>query len=75
MTIDESKSSLLLPNEVAELLRVKVQTLALWRSTGRGGLPFIRLGNKAIRYRESDVQVFLTQNTATSTAAMDALNN
>lgn len=40
---------LLLPQQAAEILGVKVQTLAEWRLNGRGP-PFIKLG-RAVRYR------------------------
>jgi excisionase family DNA binding protein len=58
--------------EVAAMLRVEQQTLALWRCTGRSGLRFIRIG-KSIRYRRADVNSFLERNTATSCAALDAV--
>jgi excisionase family DNA binding protein len=64
-------TELMTPAEVAALLRVNVQTLALWRCTGRGGLRFIRIG-KSIRYRRAAVDEFLNRNTGTSCAALDA---
>ena len=57
--------------EVAAMLRVNVQTLALWRCTGRSGLRFTRIG-KSIRYRKCDVLAFIEKNSATSCAALDA---
>lgn len=60
------------PTEVAKLLRVGLPTLAAWRCYGRTKLSFIRLGNKAIRYRRSDVMAFLERNSATTTAELDA---
>ena len=72
--VNDDKNMLLCPPEVADLLRIKPQTLALWRCSGRSGLKFIRIG-KAIRYRESDVFDFLKRNTGTSTAALNAERN
>lgn len=53
---------LLSPNEAAEILGVKPQTLGVWRMTGRHNLPFIRVGGK-IRYRASDLADWLESNT------------
>lgn len=45
---------LLTPGEVSELLRIPTSTLAVWRSTGRVRLPFIKVG-RAVRYIAADV--------------------
>ncbi|MGD0463965.1 MAG: helix-turn-helix domain-containing protein [Tepidisphaeraceae bacterium] len=66
-----SDTELRTPAEVAALLRVNVQTLALWRCTGRSGLRFIRIG-KSIRYRRADVMAYLEKNSGTSCAELDA---
>ena len=50
---------LLTPTETAALLKVRAQTLATWRSAHRYDLPFVRVGNKAIRYRLSDVNAWI----------------
>lgn len=61
MTITRSPDfeELLSPAKVAELLGVRVQTLATWR-TGRGprGLQFVKIGS-SIRYRRGDVLAFI----------------
>lgn len=44
--------------QVAQLLDVSTKTLATWRSTGRYGLAFLRIGAR-IRYRKSDVLAWL----------------
>lgn len=44
--------------QVAQLLDVSTKTLASWRSTGRYGLAFLRIGAR-IRYRKSDVLAWL----------------
>ncbi len=56
------------PDEAATYLGIKEQTLAVWRSSGRYGLPFVRVG-RAIRYRESDLKSWIEQRTATSVVA------
>ena len=50
----------------AEYIGVKEQTLAAWRSAGRYGLPFIKVG-RLIKYRQSSLDEFLERNTATQT--------
>jgi excisionase family DNA binding protein len=55
------------PKELAEYLNLKTQTLALWRATGRHGLPFVRCGS-AIRYRKLDVEKWLAERSGTSCA-------
>jgi hypothetical protein len=49
---------LLTPAEAALLLRVSPGTLAVWRSTKRYPLNYLKLGH-AVRYREADVLAFL----------------
>jgi hypothetical protein len=36
---------LLTPVEAAEFLKIKTQTLAIWRSTGRHALLFVKIGS------------------------------
>ena len=48
----------LTPKEVADVLRVSVGTLAVWRSTKRYPFPYTKLGH-AVRYKATDVQKFL----------------
>ena len=53
--------SLLTPTEVAKQLRIKRETLAIWRCTGRHPqLTFIRVG-RAVRYKPEVVDAFLRQ--------------
>jgi len=52
------RNELLTREQTAKLLGVKGQTLAVWASTGRYGLRFIRVG-KSVRYRRSDVEAWL----------------
>ena len=60
------QSQLLTRSEAAEYLGVKVQTLAIWASTGRYSLPFVKVG-RLRKYRRSDLDEFLARNTATQT--------
>lgn len=51
---------LLTPAEAAAELGCTVDTLKVWRSTGRHGdrLPYLKIGHK-VRYRVDDVKAFL----------------
>ena len=49
---------LLTPEETAEILGVKVDTLCYWRCTGRYHLPFVKSG-RLVRYRPRDIQDFI----------------
>jgi len=53
------QDTLLTPKEVADYLRVTTGTLAVWRSTKRYPLPFVRVGTK-IFYRASAVREFVS---------------
>lgn len=53
-----NKEKLLSRPEVAEILGIKVQTLAVWASTKRVALPYLRVG-KSVRYMKSDVDQFI----------------
>ena len=59
-------SDLLTAIEAAEFIGVQVQTLAVWRTTGRYSLPFVRVG-RLIKYRRSDLEKWLADRTATQT--------
>ncbi len=45
-------------DEAAELIGVRPQTLALWRSLGRYGLAYIKVG-RLVRYRRCDIDRWL----------------
>lgn len=49
---------LLAAEEVAGILAVKPATLAVWRSTKRYNLPFIKVG-RLVRYRWADIMAFI----------------
>jgi excisionase family DNA binding protein len=50
--------ALLTPQQVAELLQVPQTTLAVWRSTGRVKLRFVKIG-RAVRYPADDVHALM----------------
>lgn len=50
---------LLTKDDVSRILGVTVGTLAVWRATKRYNLPYVKSG-RLIRYREQDVQAFIT---------------
>ncbi|MDO9600589.1 MAG: helix-turn-helix domain-containing protein [Azoarcus sp.] len=62
-----TQRDLLTPSDVANELKVKVTTLAIWRTTGRHRLPFVKIG-RAIRYRRSDLDTWLAERARTNGA-------
>ncbi len=58
---------LLNPLEAALFLGVSVNTLAVWRSTGRHDLPFIKVG-RCVRYDHAVLSAWLEAQTVTQTA-------
>jgi len=59
------QDSLLTRPQAAELLGVKVQTLAAWAVDGRYGLPFVKVG-RSVRYRRSEIEAFIERRTVGS---------
>jgi len=60
--------------DLAEILGVRKQTLRRWRQEGRGPL-FVRFGygrNACVRYRDVDIDAWLTENTFQMTSAATA---
>ena len=63
---------LLTTKEAAAFLRVHYHTLEVWRSTGRyPGLPFVRVGRHAVRYRMSDLERFVGSDVSAARAAKE----
>jgi hypothetical protein len=56
----DSAAQLLTEAQTAAVLNLKPATLRHWRWS-RSGLPFVRLGTKAIRYRAADVEAFVAR--------------
>ncbi len=52
--------------EAAKRLGIAEQTLAVWRSTGRYSLAFVKIGRR-VMYRESVLEAFIEANTHTQT--------
>jgi len=63
-------SHLLTPAEAAAALHLSEDTLAVWRSTQRVSLKFVRIGRK-ILYRAEDVQAFIVERTGNQTTHCD----
>jgi excisionase family DNA binding protein len=55
--------------QTAEYLNISAQTLANWRSQGRINLPYKKLG-ALVRYKPSDVELFLEQHTHTNSTSV-----
>ena len=49
----------------AEILDVSPGTLQVWRSTGRYGIPFVKVGRR-VKYRLSALQAWIESRTRTS---------
>ncbi|MCY1419140.1 hypothetical protein D9M71_347230 [compost metagenome] len=56
--------------QAAIVLGLKTNTLAVWRSTGRYKLPFIKIG-RLVRYRVSDLAEFIARRTTEQTHLED----
>ncbi len=63
----DSADNLWAPGEVADRLAVSIGYLAQMRYQGTGPA-YIKMGGKAVRYRESDIQAWFAANLRTSTA-------
>ena len=61
-------TTLLSPHDASEALGVSVQTLANWRSAGRGPA-YSRVGERVIRYDAEDLAAFVAAGRVTPGAA------
>lgn len=61
------QSRLLTPPEVSEMLNLAVGTLAVWRSSGRWNLPFVKVGRR-VMYQLRDVEAWIAAQTRLSGA-------
>ena len=50
--------------ELAKKIGVTTRTLSNWRSTGKYGLPFIKVNDRKVLYRVEDVEAWLEQRTS-----------
>lgn len=60
------KSHLLDDIDTGNALDVSPGTLAVWRSTGRYNLPYVKMGRK-VRYRVGDLRAFIESRAKTHT--------
>jgi hypothetical protein len=58
MSAEEKSVELKTDIEASQKLKVSPGTLAVWRSTKRYPLPFVKMGSR-IFYRESDLEAFI----------------
>ena len=63
------QTELLSADQAAATIDVTSGTLSVWRSTGRYGIPFIKIGRK-VRYRKSDLLAWLEIRTRASGATV-----
>ncbi len=71
MSIHERSAEVLNTTEAAEYLGFRPQTLAIWRTTGRYGLPFLKCG-RLVRYRKRDLDAWLASRRRTHTGESEA---
>ena len=55
-------NDLLAPSQAAQHLNVTTGTLAVWRSTGRYPIPFIKVG-RSVKYRLDDLNAWIESRT------------
>lgn len=60
-------SDLIDPAPAAKILGVAEGTLSVWRSTGRYGLPFVKVGRR-VKYSRKAIEDWLESRTRTSGA-------
>ena len=61
----ETNTDLMDPSETSQLISVAQGTLAVWRSTGRYDLPYVKVG-RLVRYRRTDIEAWLNRRRKTS---------
>ncbi|MHC0430674.1 helix-turn-helix transcriptional regulator [Streptomyces sp. O3] len=59
MTTKHARSSLLTPKQAATYLSVSPGTLANWRYRNEGP-DYVKLGSRCVRYRPTDLELWLT---------------
>lgn len=65
-TNSNSSETFLNTEETAEYLKTSVSTLAIWRTTGRYNIPYMKIGRKVF-YRKSELEAWLASRTMTNT--------
>jgi len=61
MQANSSRIELLNEEQAAEFLNIKPNTLAVWRSTKRYPIPFVKIG-ACVRYKRADLEAFIQEN-------------
>lgn len=67
MSTIKPRPELLTTREAAEYLTLREHTLAIWRSSGRHALPFVKIGG-AVRYKRADLDDFIAARTVGASA-------
>jgi hypothetical protein len=62
MISQQQHEALLTPEQASSLLGVALQTLAIWRSTGRYDLPYVKIGRKVL-YKQEHIKAFIERRT------------
>lgn len=57
-----SGRTLLNESEAAAFLDITIGTLQVWRSTGRYGIPFVKIG-RSVRYKRADLEAWIESRT------------
>jgi len=71
----EGNKKLLSTKEAANYLGISVSTLEQSRINGNLGIPFVKLGSRAVRYRMEDLERYLSSlETFISTSAVPSRN-
>lgn len=65
--VQQKSGDLISDREATSYLGLADGTLAVWRSTGRYQIPFIKIGAN-VRYRKSDLDTWLESRTQKTTA-------
>lgn len=60
--IAKTGTELLDDKQAAEFLNMAPGTLAIWRSTGRYAIPFVKIG-RLVRYKRADLEVWIEKRT------------
>ena len=60
-----NQSNLLTNEEAAEYLGVASNSLAVWRTTKRYAIPYVKVG-RLVKYRLTDLEAFIESRTITS---------
>lgn len=68
MTTTPTPKSVMTPTELSELIGVEEKTLANWRTAGKTGPRFVKVGNR-ILYRRATVERWLEALERASTSA------